>query len=492
MSSRLNYSKWDALELSDDSDIEGHPNVDKRSLIRWKQRDIHEKRETRKHHITHLQAQTACNQVLLPRIIEYAKKLKEESSPVAYYNSVVEQIEKNPSRDCPPGNDPTKLEQTYDGMILSLLHQLSNISKEKVKADGVPESERMEKLGKLLAEGMAEHAVRLGETINNDQAEMEKELQEQNKKITSDDIHEGFSSSRVSAKSEPAPISLEKHKKKPITTEFEVINPKGVGSASSDPAPSLAPEPGDGDTDDGDDDEEGLPSLTPSLEKFGQIPVGRYEESFRFIQEHRDVYAPGASDALLVAAFRVQQKGEKKLARKYVHQSLLLQYCEKLGRDGPRMFFQKIMSGDPRVVKVFVDDFENTYRILSERAQAILDEERQGREQIQLVPESPDQVITFNVPSGPPPENLVLEGPGTEGLDVEEVRKALQARWDVFESFPKELQEALESNLLENVNKVLGDIDVSTAEAIVQSLDAVGILNFAEGGIRDETGKGLQ
>lgn len=150
------------------------------------------------------------------------------------------------------------------------------------------------------------------------------------------------------------------------------------------------------------------------------------------------------------------------------------------------------MSGDPRVVKVFVDDFENTYRILSERAQAILDEERQGREQIQLVPESPDQVITFNVPSGPPPENLVLEGPGTEGLDVEEVRKALQARWDVFESFPKELQEALESNLLENVNKVLGDIDVSTAEAIVQSLDAVGILNFAEGGIRDETGKGLQ
>lgn len=114
---------------------------------------------------------------------------------MAYYNSVVEQIEKNPSRDCPPGNDPTKLEQTYDGMILSLLHQLSNISKEKVKADGVPESERMEKLGKLLAEGMAEHAVRLGETINNDQAEMEKELQEQNKKITSDDIHEGFSSS---------------------------------------------------------------------------------------------------------------------------------------------------------------------------------------------------------------------------------------------------------------------------------------------------------
>ena len=41
MSSKLNYAKWDNLELSDDSDIEVHPNVDKKSFIRWKQRDIH-------------------------------------------------------------------------------------------------------------------------------------------------------------------------------------------------------------------------------------------------------------------------------------------------------------------------------------------------------------------------------------------------------------------------------------------------------------------
>ena len=40
-------------------------------------------------------------------------------------------------------------------------------------------------------------------------------------------------------------------------------------------------------------------------------------------------------------------------------------------------------------------------------------------EQIQLVAENPDTVISFNVPDGPPPENLVLEGPGTEGMDVE-------------------------------------------------------------------------
>ncbi|KAJ3526462.1 hypothetical protein NM208_g11179 [Fusarium decemcellulare] len=44
----VDYSKWDALELSDDSDIEVHPNVDKRSFIRAKQNQIHQERQQRK------------------------------------------------------------------------------------------------------------------------------------------------------------------------------------------------------------------------------------------------------------------------------------------------------------------------------------------------------------------------------------------------------------------------------------------------------------
>ena len=43
----IDYSKWDKIEISDDSDVEVHPNVDKKSFIRWKQRDIHEKRMQR-------------------------------------------------------------------------------------------------------------------------------------------------------------------------------------------------------------------------------------------------------------------------------------------------------------------------------------------------------------------------------------------------------------------------------------------------------------
>jgi cell division cycle protein 37 len=150
-----------------------------------------------------------------------------------------------------------------------------------------------------------------------------------------------------------------------------------------------------------------------------------------------------------------------------------------------------MIAGDRTARKVFEDDVDNTYSHLVERVRISkeeAEEEEEGREQIQLVPENPSVTISFNVPDGPPPENLILEGEGVEDLDVEDVRKALQFRWDVFQAFPEDLQEALKGGQLEAVNKVLGDMSVPEAEAVVQSLDNAGILNFAEGGVRDETG----
>lgn len=43
----INYSKWDKIELSDDEDFECHPNVDKKSMVRWKQAQIHKERRER-------------------------------------------------------------------------------------------------------------------------------------------------------------------------------------------------------------------------------------------------------------------------------------------------------------------------------------------------------------------------------------------------------------------------------------------------------------
>ncbi|KAG7440862.1 hsp90-like protein [Guyanagaster necrorhizus] len=485
----LNYSKWDQLELSDDSDIEGHPNVDKKSLIRWKQRDIHEKREKRKQQIAYLRHQITMNNVLLSRVEEIHTKLTSPStsSPSAYFNTLVEKLEKNPSNEGPPGADTSYSEQTYDGMILSLLNQVTDEVKSGLKDPSIVESEKDEKLVKGLSEGVLRHVTGLKETIQKEEKELETEEKEQKKHITMDDLHDGFDTHYVAPKPTPASIpttKIENPKKKTTTaTEFETLNPQASSSALLPPS------------DDAEDLEEGgesVPDMTLTLEEFSRLPLFAYERSFRFIQDHPDVIVDGASDALLVAAFRAQNGANPKYAKQCVHQSLLLQYCEKLGSDGVRVFFKKMIAGDKRAEKVFVEDVEKTYALLQHRVKVSNEEEAAvgGREQIQLVPESGDQSISFNVPDGPPPEELVYEGPDAESVDIEEVRKALQLRWDVFQSFPKKLQNALKENSLNHVNKVLGDMEVSEAESVVQQLDMAGILNFADGGsVRDETGK---
>ncbi|KAL4073092.1 Cdc37 N terminal kinase binding-domain-containing protein [Scleroderma yunnanense] len=495
----LNYSKWDQLELSDDSDIEGHPNVDKRSLIRWKQRDIHEKREARKHRIVKYQAEIACNSVLAPRLdsirshfigkasadsqpqTEWAEDSKDAStkSGLPLFEYLVERLQTSPSPAAPPTN--AKDQPTYDAMLLSLLMQIYD----SVKSLSTDEQE------KAILGGLDRHIAELAEHTRKLEKDLEEEILEQKKHITSDDIKEGFENKYVPAKPAPPPIKnvlsdSPKKTTKTSTTTYEVLNSSSVSSLPSTASAASEPSVSADDDDDGADVD--LPELTPALLRFSHIPLWNYEASFVFIQQNRAVVVPGASDALLVAAFQAQSDGKAKYAKQCVHQSLLLQYCDKLGRDGVRVFFQKMISDDKRATSVFEKDVEETYAHLVNRAKAAAAASHAAsREQIQLVPENPDATISFNVPDGPPPDNLQLEGEGTEDLDIEEVRRALTMRWQVFSAFPESLQDALRDGRLEAVNKVLGEMEVSEAEDIVSKLDMTGIMNFAEGGIRDDT-----
>jgi cell division cycle protein 37 len=121
--------------------------------------------------------------------------------------------------------------------------------------------------------------------------------------------------------------------------EIEVLNPKGAtSSADSSSTPTAAKNTGG---DDGEEEDSDLPEMTPALIGFSKIPFGNFEQSFRYIQQNRETFVPGASDALLVAAFNAESDGKPKYARQCTHQSLLLQYCEKIGGDGLGMFFSK-------------------------------------------------------------------------------------------------------------------------------------------------------
>jgi cell division cycle protein 37 len=155
-----------------------------------------------------------------------------------------------------------------------------------------------------------------------------------------------------------------------------------------------------------------------------------------------------------------------------------------------------MISGNKQTIDVFEQDVEQTYAIIEQRAAANREENEKimaqgGVEQIQLMPENPDTVISFDVPDGPTPADLRLDGSlEAEDLDIEEVRTALQRRWDIFEGFDPKLQKALQSGKLDTVNKALGKMPVDEAEQVVELLQIAGILQFAEGGIRDATGRG--
>lgn len=219
----LNYSKWDQLELSDDSDIEGHPNVDKRSLIRWKQRDIHEKRDARRHKIDALTAEIACNSVLHPRLLRIRQRIAgapatalgdlaedadagQSHTGLPFFQYLVDRLQSSPSPAAPPTN--AQNQPTYDAMILSLLFQIYDTIKV------LPQDEQE----KAVLDGMATHIAQLSDHSRKLEADLEAELAEQKKHITSDDIHEGWES-KVSHPLQPAyntdPLSVRSSQTRP-------------------------------------------------------------------------------------------------------------------------------------------------------------------------------------------------------------------------------------------------------------------------------------
>ena len=71
---------------------------------------------------------------------------------------------------------------------------VSDKAKERVKQADIIGTEKEARLAKELGVEVATHVQQLGDTIVKDQKELDTEVKEQKKHITSDDLHEGFAS----------------------------------------------------------------------------------------------------------------------------------------------------------------------------------------------------------------------------------------------------------------------------------------------------------
>lgn len=452
MSGGIDYSRFDHIELSDDSDIEVHPNVDKKSFIRWKQRDIHEKRRDRKETIKALQTNIQVSgkivsalQQIFPTVTNGGKSSDAARAAMIAFQSP---------------NDPDS-------------SSIADFMKELVS--DLEKSEQNTQLPPPLSL-INDHISRLHEQQREWEANLKTLQKEESSRITSDDLRIGFDSGQSRPK-RSAPKEVDSQvilpgetapKSKIQTKELHTILPEKDALASGAEA--------DVDEHSKADDEE---HIEPSVigRKFGNLTPGDYSQSLNFISANPQVVSEKETDGLLIAAFHAQLRHDDSAAQRFVHQALLLQYCQKLGPDGVALFFKRINTPSHQARRVFLDDVKQTYTKIRSRSQELAKEQEAappaGTEQIQLHAVDPDSKIQISVPDPPSDKEAVSDA-----------RK-------IFESFPPGLQRALQSGELDEVNRVLGKMSVDEAEEIVGQFGSSGILSI-ESTIFDATSGEIQ
>ncbi|KAI9166801.1 Hsp90 co-chaperone Cdc37 [Paramyrothecium foliicola] len=451
----VDYSKWDALELSDDSDIEVHPNVDKRSFIRAKQNQIHQERQQRKHEIETLKYERVINDGLLKRISGLLASLRSHASEAALRNpgelafQAVMESAGSPEDDRPPPrpegiHSEEKELPTYSKMMATLLDQVNKALDEK----------KPDNRYTAMVEEIQEHENKVTQLQKDLLVRLEELQQAEGKKITSEGLRTGFDSSHVN-KSQSAD-------KKGDSSKPELLNPN-FSTTQSLPAPNAASSSGGNN----DDDDDGEVEASPAAQKFAAIKANDYSTSLQYLSQNPQILTERETDGLLVMAFDAALERKDDLSRQCVHQALLLQYCRALGKDGVALFFKRITTKGHQAQDVFFKDVQDTYMRIRNRSREIIAErakeaETGGVEQIQLHAVEPGTVIQISIPPADSQEP--------------EVQRARE----IFEGFKPDMKAALETGDLDKVNEVLGKMKVEDAEELVNLFGEANILSLEE------------
>jgi cell division cycle protein 37 len=149
----------------------------------WKRRDIHEKRERRRQLIANLRGEIALNNILKPRLESLRSRISADpSAGLSVFSGEVHRLKTNPSPDKPPTGHAKQ--PTYDEMLLDLLLRVRTAAVNSADGDKVDVSK--------LVEQLEFHEKELDNRSEECEKQAHAEEMEQKKKITSEDVHEGF------------------------------------------------------------------------------------------------------------------------------------------------------------------------------------------------------------------------------------------------------------------------------------------------------------
>lgn len=269
------------------------------------------------------------NDVLLKRLTKLISTLESGSTSKPPEEVVLQALvdissEEGEEKTAPlPPNTPT-----YAQMMASLVDSI------KREIDQETPGDRAEAfLGKL-----REHKVKLTEVYNQSGKRLAELEKEDNSKITSDHLHDGFSAGHVN-KTVQFPSATEKKKTTQKVHAVEQLNP---GAKPMDSLTDSTSSGADADLEESaEDDNEDHIEPTRLGKEFAKIRIGDYRKCMEFVSRNPAVVAERETDGLLIEAFNSQIDGKDDYAKQCVHQALLLQYCRQLGRDGVALFFKR-------------------------------------------------------------------------------------------------------------------------------------------------------
>ncbi|CUM65621.1 uncharacterized protein PRCAT00003269001 [Priceomyces carsonii] len=464
----IDYSKWDKIELSDDSDIEVHPNVDKRSFINWKQRDIHEKRQQRNIEIKSILVQLTMYVKLNERVDYLLDKLEgdqlldtklvistldqkfDKSEKFDYENLVKEKGDtlRKGLKDLSFDKEEYEGNPPYNEMIEDLFDQVKEDHPEAAK-----DSQK-------LAQYLKDHRAKIDDILSKQTIKLDDLLYQKSTLISSDDIHTGFDRSFLNKDESSKPST-----KVPETvTSTETINNPLIPSknrASNNEKQTDALEE---------------LNLLQETEEFSHFSSENYTESAKYLMKHPHICTEQQKDSLIMTAFDHQLEYDSVRAKQIVHQSLLLQYVSQLA--GPRasaddirkavnLFFSKVSEKSSPANVGFLQDVENTFNHIKGRCEVIREEQRAnaaGEEEglIQLKSLDETKELLVNIP----PE-------GTEEYKIFTTKLS------------QSMQDAVRTESLDEVNKVFAEMKVEDAEKVLDIFNECGVVGIS-GYLEDE------
>lgn len=436
------------LELSDDSDIEVHPNVDKRSFIRAKQNQIHVERQQRKLQIEALKYERIVNEILAQRLATLLSSMKSRNveartrnpGDVAFETSMELAASKTDDDNPPPQpkgvlneNQPLP---TYSKMIVGILNDVNK----KLDERNIEQDKRYD----ALLEELSLHLQNIQDLQKGVINKLDSLQEEVSKKITSHSYRTGFNSSGVN-KAAAGENSTEAPKLELLNPNYDLHN--AAGDMGSNATAGLSQ----------DDDDDDNTCASPAAMAFAKIRPSDYRASHTYISSHPEILQESETDGLLIAALDAALENRDGVTSwQYIHQALLLQYSRMLGRDGVAIFFKRITTPGHQAREVFDKDVTERFQRIRELAEKHRDAQRsEGVEQIQIQALEPRTTIHVQIP---------------EANSTDEETQQARA---IFEGFSPEMKAALESGSIDKVNKVLGAMDVVVAEDLVSLLGDV-------------------